>query len=79
MASDIDVSRLSDERLERLVREKGPTEHLRTKTLDELNIRHKKAEAKASNKILRISKATLIFAIIAALAAVAMIIIEILT
>ena len=67
---DIDVTNMTEKDLEDIIRVHSPTSHLRTKAQDELNRRHRLAEAKMGDKILCISKYTLIFAIISAIAGI---------
>jgi len=74
---DIDVTKITKVELEDIVKAHQPTSHLRTKALDELDRRHKLAEAEKTNKILGISKTTLIVAIISAAAAISAVVVGI--
>lgn len=75
---DHDVSKLTDQELEDIVRDHPPTSHIRTKSLDEINKRNKSIQEKKAERLFIISKWTLIFAIISAVAAIGGVVISLL-
>ena len=67
---EVDITKLTNKELEKIVQEHSPSSHLRTKASDGLDRRYKLSESFKTTEILKLSKKTFILVIIATLATI---------